>query len=281
LIIEIFKKYKCQYLSYYWSFNGNYNDQIGGANLVTANSVNYGLTNDRFGSPNSALNLTSGYMTLPPATYFQGAFTFIAWINIKQSIKYQRIIDIGNVNANDVVLMCITSSLYVGLSFNEGNLYYPLESNVSLSLLNWYHVAYTVDSLGFATIYLNGKSIYSGQQKVTNSVIRTNGFIGKSSNNADPNANSIYDELRIYNGSLSSNFIYNDYLISKDPSTSTTSTTSKLSSSTTTTSTSSTTSYPSTTTTSISLTFSTTSTPLTKPAKSALNAAAVSPPKAN
>jgi len=50
-----------------WSFNGDYRDSVGGANII--GGVNYGLTQDRFGKPNSALSLTNGYAQLPPGIY--------------------------------------------------------------------------------------------------------------------------------------------------------------------------------------------------------------------
>ncbi len=71
-----------------WSFNGDYTDSVGGANVIDGS--NYGLTNDRYGNANSVLNLTNGYVQLPPGVYFSGPFTVTVWvyaIQISQSDK--------------------------------------------------------------------------------------------------------------------------------------------------------------------------------------------------
>ena len=51
-------------LTNFWSFNGDFNDTTGGADLF--NCVNCSLTLDRFNNSNSALSLSSGYMQAPP-----------------------------------------------------------------------------------------------------------------------------------------------------------------------------------------------------------------------
>ncbi len=43
-----------------WAFNGDFSDSVGGANVIGGS--NYGLTFDRFGNPNSALNLTNFFL---------------------------------------------------------------------------------------------------------------------------------------------------------------------------------------------------------------------------
>ncbi len=119
-------------------------------------------------------------MSVPPGIYFSGAFTIIAWINIQKSVQYQRIIDFGNGVGYDEILWCMgpnTNNLISSIVFSGGEKGIQLASNNSLSLLTWYHVAYTLDSFGFGIFYLNGQQIYSVQQLVINSVLRSNNFI--------------------------------------------------------------------------------------------------------
>ncbi len=254
-----------------WSFNGDYSDQIGGENLITTSSVNFGLTNDRFGNPNSALNLTSGYMVIPPGIYFQGAFTIVLWIKVQQSIANQKIVEFSNGPGSDEINFVATnpSNMPVSLLLFGGVQTKTLISNSSVSLYTWYHLAYSVDLTGYGTLYLNGQPTASGQQQVTNSITRNINYIGKRFW-GEANANIFVDELRIFNGSLSSSSIYNDYIISsKAPiiltsfpsTTSSTSTESTLISTTPTTLTTSTTVTSSTaTSTASTTTFSTPST---------------------
>lgn len=57
----------------FWSFSGDYRDEIGGAHLF--GGQNYRLVNDRFGNPESAVLFDQGYLQAPEGFYFRGDFT--------------------------------------------------------------------------------------------------------------------------------------------------------------------------------------------------------------
>ena len=199
----------------YWSFSGNYNDQIGSATL--SGGLNYALTTDRFGNANSALNLNTGYMNIPSGIFFNGSFTIIGWINptaINQS--YSRFIEFGNGNPNDNVQIAFSNGT---LNFPNVNVFNAtvsknnLVSNSYLNISTWYHIAFTQDSLGNSNLYLNGiVSATSKVQFTPNSVVRNNNYIGRSSWPYSY-ANAIVDDIKIYNGALSASSVYNDYVL--------------------------------------------------------------------
>ena len=53
-------------------------------------SVNASWTNDRFGTPNSALRLDNGYYEIPSSIYFGGSqFSILVWVKVKISELHQ------------------------------------------------------------------------------------------------------------------------------------------------------------------------------------------------
>ena len=57
------------------------------------------LTVDRFGTPNSALAITSGYASVPSGIYFDpstGGFTLMVWVKLLAILNAQKITDFGN-----------------------------------------------------------------------------------------------------------------------------------------------------------------------------------------
>jgi len=191
-----------------WSFNGNYNDSQGSAHLN--GGLNYGLTNDRFGNPNSALSLSLGYMNVPPGVYFNGSFTIIAWIKIVQtSLNY--IFSVGNGQSNTVFLANWNGNQIYSNVYPKGG---AIATGKTIPLNSWNHVAFTLDSAGTGSLYINGVFQVTGFMGMPDAVIRVNNTIG-GNNFGQSNANAIYDDIKIYNGALNSTNILNDYLNSR------------------------------------------------------------------
>jgi len=209
-----------------WSFNGDYTDSVGGANVIDGS--NYGLTNDRYGNPNSVLNLTNGYVQLPPGVYFSGPFTVTVWvyaIQISQSDKCTRIFEFSNGGGVDAVLFCLwlfKPNFYNFIGSNPSQ----LTSSVTVTKSTWTHLAFTLDSAGTGTIYINGVPNVSKYMSLPNNVKRTLNYFGKSQWN-DPYPFAYYDDLKIYKGAMDSVNIMNDYITSLKPPQPTTKTTAK------------------------------------------------------
>jgi hypothetical protein len=195
-----------------WSFDGDFSDSVGGANVIGGS--NYGLTYDRFGYPNSALNLTNGYVQLPPGIYFSGPYTVTVWVfafQISQSNNCPRIFEFSNGGGLDAIFFCLSlfnPNFYnlVGSNFNQ------LTSNVTIKNSTWTHLAFTLDNAGFGTIYLNGIPNVSKYMAIPNNVTRTLNYFGKSQWN-DPYPFAYYDDLKIYKGAMDSVGVMNDYNI--------------------------------------------------------------------
>jgi Concanavalin A-like lectin/glucanases superfamily len=151
--------------------------------------INSGATN--------ALDLdgTNDYVSLPAGVYFNGDFTIECWIYPKSFASWARIIDFGNGAGSDNVLLAYTygSSGAPGF-YVEGS---QFQANQTLPLNQWSHIAATLSGTT-ATIYINGIAAGTGTFPTPVNITRNKCYIGKS-NWADPYANAIFDELRIWN----------------------------------------------------------------------------------
>ena len=210
-----FQRYLSNGLRNYWPFSNNYDDPIGKANLF--NGLNYTLTTDRFGNPNSALDLANGYLQVPSGVYFSGKFTFTAWVYMRSFGKYSRLFDFGNgAPMNNVFLaMCNSVDLlpylnvYSTTSFQDMVLPRDIQvAKLNLFYKDWSHLAVQFDGGSFL-FYLNG--ILTGKRTGASgppNVNRTLNYFGKSNWVADSNVDAIFDEIRIYDRVLSQSEIF-------------------------------------------------------------------------
>ena len=192
----------------YWSFNGNYNDQIGAGNPT--GGVNFSLTTDRFGNLNSAVDLSSGYLNLPNITFVNGSFSLLGWIYPTKLTSLHFLVSFARGNGDTVTSLAMWDNDRL-LSIHNGGLVY---SNIAFPLKCWSHIAQTVDSSGMSILYING-SVVAGPSNigVAPSAIRNYNYIGTSTEYGKPNGNAIYDDIKIFNFALTSNQIVADFLL--------------------------------------------------------------------
>ena len=187
----------------------NLSDVVGGANLFGGSS--YSFTCDRFGSPNSAIYFNKGYLNVTSNVYFSGDFTITAWIYLKSYQSWSKIFDFGNgrMNNNVYLGMSGTSSKISAVIYNGASYSILDTSSIITNLNKWYFISFILNNrTGY--VFVNGNQVGTGTLNVPNNIIRTSNFIGYS-NWGDPFADAIYDELKIYQGAISSNEIMNEY----------------------------------------------------------------------
>ena len=226
-------------------------DIVRGADMYNGNNAFY--TNDRFGSPNSAISLIDGYYEAPAGVYFKGDLTISVWIRLRVQVTWAKIVDFGNGDGVENVL--VSASYQAGgfpapeiFNINIGQ---TLITSKPLTIGAWTHLVFTLSGT-HGSFYMNGTLTASQNNiNVPNNVIRSPNYIGKSHWAADGNLNADLDDLRFYNRSITPSEILK--LWSFFPTTTTTTT-----KSTTTTSTTQTTSATTTTTQITSTTSSTT-----------------------
>ena len=181
------------------------NDVIGNADMVQG--ANTAFTADRFGNPNSALNLNGGYTQVPAGFYFNTPqFTISAWINPSSLGFLARLLDFGNGPLPDNIILTLTDSPpqtpFLYLIYGR-NLIGRVESNVTLENKVWQFFVVTVNTTHI-NMYINGTLVGSSVFRNTlQPVIRKLNYIGKSNWDTDGYSYSYIDELRFYNISLS------------------------------------------------------------------------------
>jgi hypothetical protein len=176
--------------------------------------VNTQLAPDRFNNPQSALYLNTGYCKVPPGVYFNGgSFTISAWVHQVQASACSRLLDFANDACSDftgVGLSCYNGqcpafSIWRGTS-SPGDLI----ATCSIPLTVWAHLAVAYDGTN-AYFYINGTLCGSKAFLPPNNVVRQNCFIGRSCWYPNqPDVNAIYDNIKIYNRSLTSQEIAQD-----------------------------------------------------------------------
>lgn len=135
-------------------------------------------------------------------------FTITAWVRVFEKIKYANLLNFGNGNELDNVVLALNNDLSpVLIIFNDKIKIIEVISDINLNLSEWYHLAAVFDRQ-FGRIYVNGQQTASFQLKSRVSirkVIRNECFIGESSSSDQNSANKLnlyLDELAIYNVAL-------------------------------------------------------------------------------
>ena len=140
---------------------------------------------------------TDDYVSLPPAVYFNGNFTIECWVYPRSFGDWARVIDFGNGAGSNNVLFAYTYGTSGSPGFYvEGA---QFMANQTLALNQWSHIAATLNGTT-ATIYINGVAAGTAVfSTAPANITRNNCYIGKSNWGGDPNANAVFDELRIWN----------------------------------------------------------------------------------
>jgi hypothetical protein len=191
----------------------NLNDVISGATLY--NGVSFSYVVDRFNIPNAAISLNNGYLQVPAGVYFNGDFTFIAWVNFRSMSDQMRIFDFGNGAGNEnIILQVGPGNSFCLDTYNGGSTSWSINANnrcfgSGINVNQWYNVAIVLNGTS-ASFYLNGVRANTASFYSPNNVQRTSNFIGKSNWNG-PFTDAIYDEIKIFRGAMSDQQVLMDY----------------------------------------------------------------------
>jgi hypothetical protein len=186
----------------YWPLDSDTNDKAGNASFTNGNNFNFSE-----GVNNKALVLNNGSFRIPAGLYFAGRdFTVMAWVRLTANVPNTKLIEF---NAFDTqISFMLTLNNFFGLAIKKSSPSpFVVNSNISLPLNIWSHVAYTMFyRTGFVSLYLN--STFAGfryvKEYLTNNTNFTTNFVGTglsssiSRNIRTPNANLIIDDLKIF-----------------------------------------------------------------------------------
>ena len=176
-------------------------DIIGGAHMQKVSNTTF--TSDRFGNPNSALNLNGGYTVVPAGVYFNSPFSITLWVNPYLNESWARLIDFSNGYAVDNIALLPCKGVSNTPFFLGGTANWAFRSTSSLLLNNsqWYFLTATYDG-SEARIYVDNilvasaNSVYNFQPY---NVMRSTNYIGKSAQAGNGYSFSYLDDLKFYN----------------------------------------------------------------------------------
>lgn len=202
----------------HWPMNGNTNDVSGnGYHGTIVGGVT--LTADHRGVANGAylFNGTDGYIDVGDWTN-GGAMTITCWARWDAYQYWSRIIDLGNGEYQDNIVLC---NSYSSSSFNFHLLkpystMYDIEKEKTITLSSWAFYVASVDESGLMKIYKNGELLES-QNKGFVPVVkeRTLQYIGKSNFSSNNYFKGAMDDIRIYNRALTIDEVWSLYVSTK------------------------------------------------------------------
>jgi hypothetical protein len=151
---------------------------------------------------NGALNLTGAagcYVQSRPGVYFASNFTVEAWVYLREYKDWERLLDFGRGSSADNILVALDNGGDNRVRFEvyRGGSYQGITSPEPLPLNRWVHLAATRGGDGQARLYFNGVLWAAGAVQAAIPTNRTLCYIG-GSNWSDPNANAMFDEMRIW-----------------------------------------------------------------------------------
>ena len=189
-------------------------DVIGMSNMTQGSSP-VTFYQDRFGTPNSAINLSNKDFTQVPSgiTFDSPEFTISAWVYPAGLCSWLRFIDFVNKsNEGNYISLSLKSSLFhnvfpfLSIYKNKKDI---IETMSSKSLVNyqWQLLTVTVD-FKKTCIYLNeslltnSNQFYASKNERQSSVLRTENNSDKENAHEYCSGSSLLDDLRFYNKSL-------------------------------------------------------------------------------
>jgi len=143
------------------------------------------------------------YVSVSPATYFAGDLTVEAWVYVRSYGWWSRVLDFGNGQLQDNVVLSFSDGSTGRPSFGvaRGGVGQSLTAPVQVPLNQWVHLAATL-TMGNsnATLYLNGVAVANGLVQPPAAVSRSKNYIGHSNWPSEPGyADAVFDEVRIWN----------------------------------------------------------------------------------
>lgn len=147
---------------------------------------------------NSVLNLdgVDDHVTVPAGTWFSNEFTIESWVFERSYNHYARILDFGNGQQANNVLLALSQATD-GRPLFQVYPVAPLVAPNPIPLNEWVHLAVTLKT-NRATMYINGVAVISGPASTPSGVIRTKNYIGRSNWGGDAYASALLDDVRIW-----------------------------------------------------------------------------------
>ena len=152
----------------YWPFNGNAQDESGNGNNGSVNNAT--LTQDRYGSPNSAYDFNANAQIVCPQNNIPSQiFSLSVWINQDNSFANMQFVCLGSSASTTWGAVASNNNLYVGYGAGCSGTGGGILNSTSVTSGNWIHLVYVSSGVGGNTqIYKNG--VFAGQSQNSTSI---------------------------------------------------------------------------------------------------------------
>ena len=203
----------------YWKF-----DETSGTTASDSHGENDGsLSNTRIfgtdGKINKGGDFTQGndYINVSYSDLNRDLFSISTWIKLTATnpSSHEVIMGFGTTDPNRMGLFAKRNAAGNYLSFWSDNTGW-IESEVSLTRNEWYHVVFVVDSGNEVKFFVNGDLVSTDSIGNIPSSIPNNIFIGTAPYDTNQHLRGLLDEVAVYNRALSSDEVSTLYDIQKD-----------------------------------------------------------------
>lgn len=151
----------------YWPFNGNANDESGNGNNGSVNNAT--LTQDRYGSPNSAYDFNANAQIVCPQNNIPTQiFSLSVWIN-QDNLSFGPVACLGSSSSEIWGVNAANNYLNIAYGIGCSGTGGGILNTTAIPIGNWIHLTYVSSGVGGNTqIYKNG--IYVGQAQNSTSI---------------------------------------------------------------------------------------------------------------
>lgn len=144
----------------------------------------------------------SGYFSLGTISGLGGDQTVEGWIYINSHANWARLIDFGNGDANNNIIIYTrhTTGIPAMQVFSGNSPVGTVEGPNALQTGTWIHLAGVVGTDNSMRLYVNGDEVATGSTSTAPPTVdRTSNYIGKSNWSADALLNGAVADIRIWN----------------------------------------------------------------------------------
>jgi len=187
---------------------------VNGGAVITTNAELYNFDYDGLDNYEAIFSASaSQYVAIPSFTTGSTGLSFAFWFSSDGNSNWARILDFGNGEAADNIIMGIyEDGLFLSVYSGGVAASQPMQVIADVNDDIKYRVVWTLDPSGVWTVYLDG----TVKWQVTGyaypaAILRTSNFLGKSNWQSDPYFTGGLDEFRVYNRvltSLDANLLY-------------------------------------------------------------------------
>jgi len=154
------------------------------------------------------------YVRLPTFSTDISGITFTCWFRSNNNGTWARLFEFANslLNESNNNINLFINNSFIGNGIRQYN--YNIQNTNIVPEINdniWRHVAWTINTNGISTLYINGQSVFSQQAIYPYPINLTTNFLLKSVWNPDPSYNGAIDEFAMYKTVLSDTAINTIY----------------------------------------------------------------------